>query len=604
MLIIKKKLIVAITLSSLISAPLLTYAEPVTLDSSYASEHNVGSNNMLGSDPATWSPEPLNQSVTLSNELPFYSDDEYGVKIYDIDGDVLLNKGKFIYSLNKTFKLILQDDGNLVEYNDKTGKALWASNTLGKDANDLVLQADGNVVLYNNANKAIFATDTLGKGRYIAITNNGNISIYDKNYEEVWNNGVYSFYGVDKSTIGGYKITNSTDDDLSAEIAISNKDFTKELFSKGDGADRFILQGDGNAVAYRKDSSVAWASDTYGRGWGLIKALREKRAKRFSPVKFCIGNSGEITFLNSKDVPLWFIGRGGYYDLEQSIAGDNKYSADKADDRKCWDFNGQTLLTPGKKVESKNKLFYLELTENGKLNFKRSDVGINLDDYRDGLNVPQDYSVQLGTKSDDSVFLPFITPDMVTPSTKIQFQIVHHVANGKADGKGKLWFPSSPAEGTSDDCWTNLQNSMKPGDDINVDIKRGGGSSWYTLGIVTEYEITYSHGDNSCTYGMSLNPKNSLWDNAAFMISIGYIAPEIAGFAIGPVIGEVVGGGASLVGRGLKGAGRGISKGFKKVTGRGARNNQSILPEEVPHNMSKEWTYKIFAKPSDDDYFK
>jgi hypothetical protein len=58
------------------------------------------------------------------------------------------------------YKLILQSDGNLVLY-DKTNAPLWASNTVGKFANErLIVQNDGNLVLYDGNNKAIWASNT------------------------------------------------------------------------------------------------------------------------------------------------------------------------------------------------------------------------------------------------------------------------------------------------------------------------------------------------------------------------------------------------------------------------------------------------------------
>ena len=104
-----------------------------------------------------------------------------------------------IYSTSGNYNLTLQRDGNLVLYNNKTGKSLWASNTAGtanptqftvqadcnvclygiKDGNEapywstntwqqatgdikLIMQDDGNLVLYGD-NRAVWKTDTVQK---------------------------------------------------------------------------------------------------------------------------------------------------------------------------------------------------------------------------------------------------------------------------------------------------------------------------------------------------------------------------------------------------------------------------------------------------------
>ena len=50
--------------------------------------------------------------------------------------DQFLNVGMYLQSSNGCFRLIMQDDGNLVTYNLKAGAAadsvaMWASNTVG-----------------------------------------------------------------------------------------------------------------------------------------------------------------------------------------------------------------------------------------------------------------------------------------------------------------------------------------------------------------------------------------------------------------------------------------------------------------------------------------
>jgi len=88
----------------------------------------------------------------------------------------MLYKGESLKSANGRFELTLQNDGNLVLY--EKGKAIWSSETNGKNAKKLVMQSDGNLVLYG-PNGPIWATNTSGnRNAYLMLQNDGNLVIY------------------------------------------------------------------------------------------------------------------------------------------------------------------------------------------------------------------------------------------------------------------------------------------------------------------------------------------------------------------------------------------------------------------------------------------
>jgi|GEM_PF-5126972 len=82
--------------------------------------------------------------------------------------------GTAITSSNGAYRLVLQADSNLVLYSGS--RPLWASNTVGTGASQLVLQgADGNLVLYANST-AVWASDTVGTGASkLVLQNDGNL---------------------------------------------------------------------------------------------------------------------------------------------------------------------------------------------------------------------------------------------------------------------------------------------------------------------------------------------------------------------------------------------------------------------------------------------
>ncbi|NUS00003.1 MAG: PKD domain-containing protein, partial [Kribbellaceae bacterium] len=84
-------------------------------------------------------------------------------------------------------KLVWQTDGNLVIY-DKSGKALWASNTPGHPGATLVPQIDGNLVIYASqpsispsgvvSGSVLWATNTMAAGSWhLVVRADGNVVI-------------------------------------------------------------------------------------------------------------------------------------------------------------------------------------------------------------------------------------------------------------------------------------------------------------------------------------------------------------------------------------------------------------------------------------------
>ena len=61
------------------------------------------------------------------------------------------------------FKVVMQQDGNLVIY-DKN-RAIWASDTNGKGSApfSVIMQDDGNLVIYDSGNKPTWASNTMGR---------------------------------------------------------------------------------------------------------------------------------------------------------------------------------------------------------------------------------------------------------------------------------------------------------------------------------------------------------------------------------------------------------------------------------------------------------
>ena len=117
------------------------------------SDSNVVQYN--GSGTATWASSTINDSLV---------------------GGEKLTSGQFLNSHGGGYQLIMQGDGNLVQY--QAGTATWSSGTSGNAGAYVVMQGDGNLVVYN-AGKALWSSGTAGHpGAVMYNQGDGNIVLY------------------------------------------------------------------------------------------------------------------------------------------------------------------------------------------------------------------------------------------------------------------------------------------------------------------------------------------------------------------------------------------------------------------------------------------
>ncbi|XP_030623502.1 lectin-like [Chanos chanos] len=98
-----------------------------------------------------------------------------------------LRKGDYLWSNNKEYKAVFQEDGNFVIYG---WKPVWTSDTAGqRDAHRLVMQDDCNFVMYRRDDKAMWHTGTQRSDGFrtchLYLRNDGSLVI-EKDGEEMW----------------------------------------------------------------------------------------------------------------------------------------------------------------------------------------------------------------------------------------------------------------------------------------------------------------------------------------------------------------------------------------------------------------------------------
>ena len=93
---------------------------------------------------------------------------------------------QYIHSSGGQYRLLMQDDGNLVLYGPNG--ATWASNTVGSGGTSVNMQGDGNLVIYTSAAKPVWASNTAGtgSGNHLVMQDDGNLVIYTSGGKPVW----------------------------------------------------------------------------------------------------------------------------------------------------------------------------------------------------------------------------------------------------------------------------------------------------------------------------------------------------------------------------------------------------------------------------------
>jgi Subtilase family len=210
-------------------------------------------------------------------------------------GEALLRFGgaaNTITSPDGRFTLTLQDlDGNLVLY-EYGKRALWASG-IRNDANWMVNQPDGNEVSYRNDDFFTgWASNTFGQGRStLVVQDDGNVVLYrDSDHKAVWSTGTCCHAEpptqppANSNVLppgmalvrGGVTMTSPNGtytlvlQNLDGNLVLY-KNGTQALWATGPRVDSwFTNQTDGNLVIYRSEGGVAWASNTYGKGQGML----------------------------------------------------------------------------------------------------------------------------------------------------------------------------------------------------------------------------------------------------------------------------------------------------------------------------------------------
>jgi murein DD-endopeptidase len=188
-----------------------------------------------------------------------------------------LNAGDAVTSPNGQFRLVMQGDGNLVEYGIG-GAVLWASGTANWPGASTVVNTDG-VVTIQRKGQLIARYGTGGRvGKQLQVGADGVISSLDTAGRAVWQaNAFQSSVGAGQVIASGTTLrsdagnsrtlTMQADGNLVQTVDGKATWNTKTFRHPGAYA---AMQADGNLVVYGPDKKALWASSTSRAGGGQL----------------------------------------------------------------------------------------------------------------------------------------------------------------------------------------------------------------------------------------------------------------------------------------------------------------------------------------------
>jgi len=101
-----------------------------------------------------------------------------------------LEMDKAVSSCSGSHSLVMQTDGNLVLYNNRTHRATWSSRTAGSNGYVAIMRGNGQLGVFEDALVPVFQSPNAGEvGARLAVQDDGNVVIYSKENRPLWATG-------------------------------------------------------------------------------------------------------------------------------------------------------------------------------------------------------------------------------------------------------------------------------------------------------------------------------------------------------------------------------------------------------------------------------
>jgi len=224
-----------------------------------------------------------------------------------LNPDQSLNVDNSLISQDGRFKLVLQQDGNLVLY-VPGGAARWATATDGRKVSRAIMQADGNFVLYGPDGKDVWASGTDGHpGAFLTLQNDGNLVIYGPS-GPLWTIATL----MPNQTLNAPGMLTSQDGRFQfglgggkAFLCWSDSALRWVPDTKSRTVSRAIMHPDGNFVLYAEDGSPVWASGTPGHPGAFVTVQNDGNMVIYQSGKPIWATNTFTRLQNAEDAPKY-----------------------------------------------------------------------------------------------------------------------------------------------------------------------------------------------------------------------------------------------------------------------------------------------------------
>lgn len=182
----------------------------------------------------------------------------------------VLAANQYLQSKDGHYRLVMQEDGNLVEY--VGSRPLWSSETVGHPGAWLVMQPDGNLVVYGNAHQPLWHSKTFGSpGARLELQTDGNLVVYGTSGGSLWSNQTVNPHLVSGEALAAGQYLQSSDrhyrlvmqSDGNLVEYVGGRPLWSSMTMGNPGA-RAVMQEDGNLVVYSTNGQALWHSGTAG----------------------------------------------------------------------------------------------------------------------------------------------------------------------------------------------------------------------------------------------------------------------------------------------------------------------------------------------------
>jgi surface antigen len=186
-----------------------------------------------------------------------------------------LTAGQYLASTNGQYALVMQSDGNLVEYTQ--GRAIWSTGTVGHSGAFAIMQSDGNLVVYGPSGEALWNSGTYGhSGASLQLQDDANVVVYYGN-QPLW-----ATYITNPNLASGERLT------AGQYLVSTNYQY------------KVVMQSDGNLVEYNAAGTPLWNSGTYGHQGAFAIMQSDGNLVVYGPAGEALWNSGTYGHAGAK----------------------------------------------------------------------------------------------------------------------------------------------------------------------------------------------------------------------------------------------------------------------------------------------------------------